>query len=354
MSFNKFNNRFININFRSSKENYLGNHKNKKMKGGIDINRQDENGDTLLHIATRKGDKNEVFRLVDIGAKFDICNKKGEAVRKTSNFDMEYQMYKKDQVIFMKKPEPDMLLDKIIPIELPLIEPLPKIISPSESISELTIVNDPSVNINKNLYDANDTKIDTTNIFNESLNSELSDITTSPTSPTSLTITNDISNINKESVNIPSNQQPINNIPNNVFTNTEENINQLQNTLTQANKQLGGNRSIHGSRIIVEDIDITQVGGLKYNKMMKRNNEASKLHQQSLENIKKVMKVDDLDARVIKAILYKNINPEISNLEKAKLLVKESTKEGINNIKKLIKKHGPEIKKYLEEKQKSS
>jgi hypothetical protein len=161
-----------------------------------------------------------------------------------------------------------------------------------------------------------------------------------------------VNTANEPDMNIP--VAPINNIETSEYQVEDFSVVPLDNRSNGTSRQMGGSSVIHGSRILVEDLDLRQVGGLKKKKMMKREmNEAGELHMEALEKIKKAMKVDEVDAKVIKAILYKKIkesDPALSNLDRAKALVKQATKANITKIEKDIKKMGPEIKKHLEEK----
>jgi hypothetical protein len=107
------------------------------------------------------------------------------------------------------------------------------------------------------------------------------------------------------------------------------------------------------------------IGGLKKRKGSKKTSkkgskmsrtemkEADKLHQDTIKKIMKDMKVEEIEAKVIKAILYKHIKetmPELNNLDRAKELLKNATKKMLKELEDRIKKQGPEIRKHLEEK----
>jgi ankyrin repeat protein len=49
------------------------------------IDAQDNNGNTPLHLATKKGHANTIRALLDAGAKVDIANNKGETIDKIAN-----------------------------------------------------------------------------------------------------------------------------------------------------------------------------------------------------------------------------------------------------------------------------
>jgi hypothetical protein len=156
------------------------------------------------------------------------------------------------------------------------------------------------------------------------------------------------------------------------------------------NKQTGGNYSsesasnsssartgkvVVGRRTIVEDIDLSQVGGLAAKKTKKAKEtkdekkdkkestksdgeNADDIHKEVLEKIKDLMKLKgkegDIDARVYKAILYKHIKetmPELNNLDRAKQMLKHTTKKMFDELEDKIKSVGPEIKKHLQEKE---
>ena len=145
---------------------------------------------------------------------------------------------------------------------------------------------------------------------------------------------------------------------------TFESIAEMDNTLS--NRFVGGkydyesnkksynikNNTLFGRRIIPEDNESeysTEIYG--------GGEEADKIHQKVIEKIKEVMKLKgknaDLEARVLKAVLYKHIkgnNPDLKGVERAKKMLKDVKKTKFTELEKEIKESQDNIRKHLAEK----
>jgi hypothetical protein len=145
---------------------------------------------------------------------------------------------------------------------------------------------------------------------------------------------------------------------------TFESIAEMDNTLS--NRFVGGkydyesnkksynikNNTLFGRRIIPEDNESeysTEIYG--------GGEEADKIHQKVIEKIKEVMKLKgknaDLEARVLKAVLYKHIkgnNPDLNGVERAKKMLKDVKKTKFTELEKEIKESQDNIRKHLVEK----
>ena len=356
MSLTKLNNRYFNINFETSKENTLGNMngggklhsllnnnseatilKNLDSKYMNEVNKQDNNGNTPLHLAVQNNMKDVALKLIDMGAQFNIMNKKGECVEPTE----EYFKFLENKNIVPK----------------PNLPNLPEATIGGTSISELSIED-----ISHNHNSVTSSYVPTNRTVSE----------TSYTNNTILGGSTNQDSINSLTIESDNNQHAI---QLNSVNNTDLQASYSFDSITVENMsivpvQQGGAKKnvVIGSRTIVEDIDVDLVGGVKRRKKSSKKSskkgskkymsreeikEADQLHQDTIKKIMKDMKVDELEARVLKAILYKHIRetmPELSNLDRAKELLKNATKKMFKELDKKVKELGPEIRKHLEEK----
>lgn len=389
MGFTKLNNRYFNINFDSSKEkNYLGNMqggdyvvkqlfdalKNKDLNKAnviLDImnksksikkliNSQDKNGDTPLHLVIRNNDNSQEYvdlakKIYKLGGKYGIPNKNNEYVEPTEEFKK-----------FLEEDN----LPKPLPQQLPLVSSLPSpapspVNQPSNlSISELTIEDTTPKSNNASVQQGGE---------NSFINT-----------PTSLTIESE--NLNS----IPLNKN-VSTLNENSLSIGELKVIQNGGSYSSSSDSIPHKRNVVlGRRVIVEDVDLEKVNGLigaaraKATKKAKETKEkkedkkekkekkeptssemenADDLHKDALEKIEKIVKkiIPDvkkediqLEARVLKAILYKHIKetmPELNNLDRAKEMLKNVTEKMFEKLKDKIDSIGPEIRRHLQEKQ---
>jgi hypothetical protein len=370
MGFNKLNNRYFNINFSNSKErNYLGN-----MNGGdivkklfkclkckdlnetynilnnLDkqtlvntINTKDKDGNTLLHLVVNNYEttQNEAYielakKLYTLGAKYNIPNNKGERVVPTE--ELQNFIAQENKEIINENIPKQIIVTKSKPVESSISEitiedmtakaqtiPIAKLPEPESTINSITV------------EDITEQKPQIGGYYSE--NSSISNLTIE-----------------------------------NISLNKQTGGNYSSESASNSSSARTG-KVVVGRRTIVEDIDLSQVGGLAAKKTKKAKEtkdekkdkkestksdgeNADDIHKEVLEKIKDLMKLKgkegDIDARVYKAILYKHIKetmPELNNLDRAKQMLKHTTKKMFDELEDKIKSVGPEIKKHLQEKE---
>lgn len=371
MGLTKLNNRYFNINFDSSKEkNNLGN-----MRGGdyvvkqlfnalenkdlnkanviLDImnkskslkkliNTKDKNGDTPLHLVIRHNDNTQEYvnftkKLYKLGAKYGIPNNKNEYVEPTE----EFKKFLEQDNLPVPQKEDNLQKDEK---------------KSDLSISELTIED-----VLPKKQEMEESKQEGGNLLE---------------TPTSLTVESD--NIN--SIILHKNNSSLN--ENSVSIGALKVI-QKGGSYSTSSESISHNKNIIlGRRVIVEDVDLEKVNGLigaarakatktkekkekkdKKEPMTSEMENADDLHKEALEKIEKIVKkiMPDvkkenvqLEARVLKAILYKHIKetmPELNNLDRAKEMLKNATEKMFEKLKDRIESSGPEIRRHLQEKQ---